>query len=94
MGLWAFAPALRQVQCPHKFKPDMPPCYDSATDLAAFLLVYEEVVREAGEDDKAMANWFPMALAGVPRAWLLSLPGSSMASWEELCGLFVVRFAT
>ena len=40
-----------------------------------------------------MANWFPMALAGVPRAWLLNLPGSSMASWEEPRDLFVARFA-
>ncbi|XBI11942.1 hypothetical protein VPH35_138889 [Triticum aestivum] len=47
----------------------------------------------AGGDDKVMANWLPMALAGVPRAWLLSLPGSSVASWEEMRGLFIARFA-
>ncbi|XP_073357923.1 uncharacterized protein [Aegilops tauschii subsp. strangulata] len=35
-----------------------------------------------------MANWLPMALAGVPHACLLSLLGSSVASWEELRGLF------
>ena len=39
-----------------------------------------EAVLEAGGDDKVLANWFAMALAGVPRAWLLNLPGSSVAS--------------
>ena len=70
----------------------MPPRYDGAADSSAFLLAYEEAVLEVGGDDKVMANWFPMALAGVPRAWLLNLPGSFVASWEELRGLFVTRF--
>ena len=34
-----------------------------------------------------------MALTGAPRTWLLNLPGSTVASWEELRGLFAVRFA-
>ena len=59
-----------------------------AADPSAFLLAYEGAVLEAGGDDKVMANWLPMALAGEPRAWLLNLPGSIVASWEELCGLF------
>ena len=71
----------------------MPPRYDGAADPSAFLLAYEEVVLEAGGDDKVMANWLPMALVGVPRAWLLNLPKSSMASWEELRGLFITHFA-
>ena len=40
-----------------------------------------------------MANWFPMALTDAPRAWLLILLGSSVASWEEMRSLFVARFA-
>ena len=35
------APALRQVQWPPKFKPEMPPRYNGATDPLAFLLAYE-----------------------------------------------------
>ena len=62
------APALRQVQWPHKFKPEMPPRYNGATDPLVFLLAYEEAVLEAGGDDKVMANWFPMALVGELRA--------------------------
>ena len=87
------APALRQVQWPHKFKPEMPPCYDGAVDPLAFLLAYEEVILKARCDDKVMANWLPMALTGMPRAWLHNLPGSTVASWEELRGLFAARFA-
>ena len=75
------APALRQVQWPNKFKPKIPPCYNGTADPLAFLLAYEEAILEAGGDDRVMANWFPMALTGVPRAWLLNLPGSTAASW-------------
>ena len=79
-GVRAFTHTLRQVRWPRKFKPEMPPRYDGATDLAAFLHAYEKVVLEAGGDDRVMANLFPLALVGVPCAWLLSLPGSSVTS--------------
>jgi hypothetical protein len=58
-----------------------------------FLQAYAEAVRAAGGDDKVMANWLPMALMGEPRAWFLSLPESSVASWEELCDLLATCFA-
>ena len=92
-GFRAFTPALRRVQWPHKFKPEMPPRYNSAAEPSAFLLAYEEAVLKAGGDDKAMANWLPMALTGATCAWLLNLPGSMVASWDELRGLFAARFA-
>ena len=79
-GPRAFTPALRRVQWPHKFKPEMSPRYDGAADSIAFLLAYEESVLEAGGDDKVMTNWLPMDLTGVPRAWLVHLPESSIAS--------------
>ena len=93
VGFWAFTPALRRVQWSHKFKPEMPPLYNGAADPPPFLLAYEEAVLEAGGDDKIMANWFPMALAGEPRAWVLNLPGSTVASWGELHDLFAARYA-
>ena len=55
-GLRALAPALRQVQWPNKFKPDMPPHYDGAADPLGFLLAYERSVLEARGDDRVMAN--------------------------------------
>ena len=71
----------------------MPPCYDGTVDPLAFLLAYEEAVLKAGGDDRVMANWLPMALTGIPRAWLLHLPTASVTSWEELRDLFLARFA-
>ena len=82
-------PALRQVQWPHKFKPEMPPCYNGVTCPLAFLLAYEKAVLKAGGDGRVMANWFPMALTGVPHMWLLHLPTASVATWGELHGLFL-----
>ena len=72
--------------------PEMPPSYDGAADPIGFLQAYEEAVWAADKDDKVMANWLPMALIGTPCAWLLYLPVSSMASLEELCGLFITHF--
>ena len=72
----------------------MPPSYDGATDPASFLQAYEEAVWAADRDDKVKANWLPMALVGTTRAWLLNLPASSVASWEELRGLFLARYVT
>ena len=55
-GLRALAPALRRVQWPPKFKPEMLPRYNGAGDPIAFLLAYEEAILEDGGDDKVMAN--------------------------------------
>ena len=74
------APALRQVQWSRKFRPEMSPRYDGATDPMIFLLAYEEAVLVAGGDDRVMANWLPVALTGIPRAWLLHLPTASVTS--------------
>ena len=50
------ATALREVQGPHKFKPEMPPCYNGAVDPLAFLMAYEEAVLKAEGDDKVIDN--------------------------------------
>ena len=71
----------------------MPPHYDGTADPTPLMLAYEEAVLKAGGDNKIMANWFPMALAGEPRAWLVNLPGSTVASWGELRDLFTARYA-
>ena len=91
-GLRCFSLFLWQVQWPPKFRPEMPPRYDGATDPAPFLHAYEEAVWAASGDIKVKANWFPKALIGAPRAWLLSLLTSSLASWEELRDLFLAHY--
>ena len=58
-GLRALAPALRQVQWPPKFKPEMPSRYDGAADPSAFLLAYEEAVLKAGATTRSRTTGFP-----------------------------------
>ena len=86
--------ALQRVRWPDKLKPTTPSRYGGATDPLAFLLASEEALLEAGGGDRVMANWLPMALTGAPRAWVLHLPAASVASWEELCSLFLAYHAT
>ena len=79
-GYRAFTPELRGITWPGKFKPDLPPRYDGTADPAEFLQLYELSIEAVNGDEKVMANWFPMDLAGEPCAWLLNLPGSMVAS--------------
>nr|CAD41028.1 OSJNBb0086G13.2 [Oryza sativa Japonica Group] len=39
-----------------------------------------------------MANFFPMALKGQARGWLMNLPPVSVHSWEDLCQQFTMNF--
>jgi hypothetical protein len=32
-----------------------------------------------------MANYFPVALTGMARSWLMNLPEGSLTSWGVLC---------
>ena len=50
-GLRALAPALRRVQWPPKFKPEMPPHYDGTTDHTEFLQLYELSIEAANGDE-------------------------------------------
>jgi hypothetical protein len=39
-----------------------------------------------------MANYFPVALTGMARSWLMNLPEGTLDSWPELCRQFTVNF--
>ena len=67
----------------------MLPRYGGMADPRAFLLPYEEALLKAEGDDKAMANWLPLALTEAPRSWLCGLPRASISSWEELYDQFI-----
>ncbi|XP_066160351.1 uncharacterized protein [Oryza sativa Japonica Group] len=43
-------------------------------------------------DDRVMANYFPMALKGQARGWLMTQPPDSIHSWEDLCQQFIMNF--
>jgi hypothetical protein len=39
-----------------------------------------------------MANYFPVALTGMARSWLMNLPEGTLDSWPELCCQFTANF--
>jgi hypothetical protein len=88
--------ALIRQQCyvvwPNKFKPDIGAHYNGTTNPVEFLQLYAVAVQAARGDQRAMANWFPMALKDAPRTWLMNLPHESVTSWKDLCRQFIANF--
>jgi hypothetical protein len=88
--------ALIRQQCyvvwPNKFKPDIGARYNGTTNPVEFLQLYIVAVQAARGDQRAMANWFPMALKDAPHTWLMNLPHESVTSWKDLCHQFVSNF--
>jgi hypothetical protein len=41
-----------------------------------------------------MANYFPVALTGTTRSWLMNLLDGSLTSWGELCHQFTANFTS
>jgi hypothetical protein len=54
------------VVWPDKFKPNISAHYDGTTNLVEFLQLYVVAVQATRGDQRAMANWFPMALKDAP----------------------------
>nr|ABF93464.1 retrotransposon protein, putative, unclassified [Oryza sativa Japonica Group] len=74
------------------FRPTITEKYDGSVNPAEFLQVYTTGIEAAGGDDRVMANFFPMALKGQARGWLMNLPPASVHSWEDLCQQFTMNF--
>ena len=91
-GFRAFTPELRSIVWPGKFKPDLPPRYDSTSNPAELLQLYELSIEAANGDEKAMANWFPMALKDGARSWILYLRVGPISSKDELRECFITYF--
>ena len=62
------------------------------TDPAEFLQLYELGIEATNEDEKVMANWFPMALKDGARTWLLNLAPGMISSWDEMRTRFIANF--
>jgi hypothetical protein len=92
LGCLALTHQQRYVVWPDKFKSDIGARYDGTTNPVEFLQPYIIAVQAARGDQRAMANWFPMALKDAPRTWLMNLPHESMTSWKDLCRQFVANF--
>jgi hypothetical protein len=80
------------VVWPDKFKPDIGAHYDGTTNPVEFLQLYVVAAQAARGDQRAMANWFPMALKDAPQTWLMNLPHESVTSWKDLCRQFIANF--
>nr|ABA96681.1 retrotransposon protein, putative, unclassified [Oryza sativa Japonica Group] len=92
VGCRAFVASLRNVRWPLRFRPTITEKYDGSVNPAEFLQVYTTGIEAAGGDDRVMANFFPMALKGQARGWLMNLPPASVHSWEDLCQQFTMNF--
>nr|CAD41709.2 OSJNBa0010D21.11 [Oryza sativa Japonica Group] len=92
VGCRAFVASLRNVRWPPRFRPTIAEKYDGSVNPAEFLQVYTIGIEAAGGDDRVMANFFPMALKGQARGWLMNLPPASVHSWEDLCQQFTMNF--
>nr|CAE02561.2 OSJNBa0006M15.4 [Oryza sativa Japonica Group]CAE04380.1 OSJNBa0027G07.22 [Oryza sativa Japonica Group] len=79
------------LPCP-RFRPTITEKYDGSVNPAEFLQIYTTGIEAAGGDDRVMANFFPMALKGQARGWLMNLPPASVHSWEDLCQQFTMNF--
>jgi hypothetical protein len=91
-GCMALAPHLRMVVWPRKFRAHLPKKYDGTVNPAEFLQIYSTSILAAGGDEAIMANYFPVALTGTARSWLMNLPEGTLDSWPELCCLFTANF--
>jgi hypothetical protein len=68
-----------------KFWPHLSKKYDGSFNPVEFLQIYSTSILIAGGNEATMAIYFPVALIGTTRSWLMSLPEGSLTSWAELC---------
>nr|CAD39796.2 OSJNBa0071G03.9 [Oryza sativa Japonica Group] len=66
--------------------------YDGTTNPESWLTVYGLAIHVAGGDNKAMANYLPVALPNSARSWLHGLPRGTIGSWAELRDHFIANF--
>jgi hypothetical protein len=78
------APHLQMVVWPPKFWPHLLEKYDGPINPAEFLQIYASSILATGGNEVIMTNYFPVALTGTVRSWLINLPPWSLYSWEEL----------
>jgi hypothetical protein len=86
------APHLRMVVWPPKFRPHLPEKYNVTVNPTEFLQIYSTSILTAEGNEVAIVNYFPVALTGMARSWLMSLPEGTLHSWSKLCRQFMANF--
>jgi hypothetical protein len=79
-GCMALVPHLHMVVWPHKFQPHILEKYNRMINPAEFLQIYSTSILAAGGNGAIMANYFPVALTGIARSWLMNLPEGTLDS--------------
>jgi hypothetical protein len=82
------------VVWPRNFCPHLSKKYDGIVNPAEFQYVYSTSILIAGGDEVIMTNYFPVALTGTARSWLINLPEGTLTSWQELCRQFTINFVS
>jgi hypothetical protein len=88
----ALAPHLCMVVWSPIFRPHLPEKYDGTINPIEFLQIYSTSILAAGGNEAVMANYFPVALTGTTRSWLMNLPKGTLHSWSLLCHQFMANF--
>jgi hypothetical protein len=88
----ALAPHLHMVVWPPNFQPHLPEKYDGTVNPAEFRQIYSTSILTVGGNEAVLANYFPVALTGMTRSWLMNLPEGTLHSWSELCRQFTANF--
>jgi hypothetical protein len=81
------------VVWPGKFKPDIISRYNGSSDPIEFLQLNITAIQAARGYWHVMANWFPMAVKGAVRAWLMDLALETITLWKDLCERFTANFS-
>jgi hypothetical protein len=76
----ALVPHLHVVVWPHKFQPHLLEKYDGSVNPANFVQIYTTSILATGGNEIIMVNYFPVALTGTTRSWLMNLPQESLTS--------------
>ena len=92
-GAVCFTRRIRESQMPRGFKltSEMPK-YDGLLEPRTWLEDYLMAVRCQGGTRNTAMQYLQLQLTGSARAWLKSLPSSTIGSWEDLVYDFVQNF--
>jgi hypothetical protein len=72
--------SLQNARWPPKFRPSLTKKYDGGVNPSKSLQICTTIIEAAGGDDQVMASFFPMALRGQARGWLMNMLPASVHS--------------
>jgi hypothetical protein len=91
-GFPAFAPRLRNLLLPDKFKPLGITKYDAKQDPIQWLRCYALSIENASGNNDTKCLYFPFCLDQAPLTWLESLDKHSIDKWDQLKEQFTSNF--